>query len=115
MPRGDRTGPQGLGPMTGRAMGYCAGNTQPGYVSYGYGFGRRSGWWGGFHRGGGRGRGFGWAYPAVYPYSNAYPYAPVVDDAYRIDSLEQQARYLEDSLAAIRKEIAETKASKAED
>ncbi|NLG83887.1 MAG: DUF5320 domain-containing protein, partial [Firmicutes bacterium] len=25
MPRGDGTGPLGLGPMTGRAMGYCAG------------------------------------------------------------------------------------------
>ena len=25
MPRGDGTGPRGLGPMTGRAAGYCAG------------------------------------------------------------------------------------------
>ncbi|MCK4238634.1 MAG: DUF5320 domain-containing protein, partial [Candidatus Lokiarchaeota archaeon] len=25
MPGGDRTGPGGLGPMTGRALGYCAG------------------------------------------------------------------------------------------
>ena len=25
MPFGDRTGPHGLGPRTGRAMGYCAG------------------------------------------------------------------------------------------
>jgi len=25
MPRGDGTGPWGLGPMTGRAAGYCAG------------------------------------------------------------------------------------------
>ena len=24
MPRGDRTGPRGLGPMTGRGMGYCS-------------------------------------------------------------------------------------------
>jgi len=23
MPRGDRTGPDGRGPMTGRGMGYC--------------------------------------------------------------------------------------------
>ena len=25
MPQGNRTGPEGAGPMTGRAMGYCAG------------------------------------------------------------------------------------------
>jgi hypothetical protein len=31
MPRGDRTGPAGMGPMTGRAAGYCAGYGMPGY------------------------------------------------------------------------------------
>jgi hypothetical protein len=31
MPRFDRTGPQGLGPMTGRGAGYCAGSQRPGY------------------------------------------------------------------------------------
>ncbi len=25
MPRGDQTGPRGMGPMTGRAAGFCAG------------------------------------------------------------------------------------------
>ncbi|NLG67487.1 MAG: DUF5320 domain-containing protein, partial [Actinobacteria bacterium] len=25
MPRGDGTGPEGMGPMTGRGAGYCAG------------------------------------------------------------------------------------------
>ena len=25
MPRGDGTGPMGMGPMTGRGMGYCTG------------------------------------------------------------------------------------------
>ncbi|MDI3534182.1 MAG: hypothetical protein PWQ82_547 [Thermosediminibacterales bacterium] len=32
MPRGDGTGPRGLGPMTGRGMGYCAGFPVPGYT-----------------------------------------------------------------------------------
>lgn len=47
MPRGDRTGPAGAGPMTGRGMGYCAGYNVPGYAnpcfgrSLGRGFGRR--------------------------------------------------------------------------
>lgn len=35
MPRGDRSGPVGMGPMTGRRLGYCAGNQVPGFVFYG--------------------------------------------------------------------------------
>ena len=33
MPAGNRTGPLGLGPMTGRAAGYCAGYPVPGYAN----------------------------------------------------------------------------------
>jgi hypothetical protein len=33
MPRGDRTGPAGMGPMTGRAAGYCSGYSTPGYMN----------------------------------------------------------------------------------
>ena len=33
MPRGDRTGPMGMGPKTGRAAGYCAGYTVPGFAN----------------------------------------------------------------------------------
>ena len=33
MPGGDGTGPQGLGPMTGRGAGYCAGFDTPGYAN----------------------------------------------------------------------------------
>jgi hypothetical protein len=33
MPRGDGTGPMGLGPMSGRGMGYCAGYPAPGYMN----------------------------------------------------------------------------------
>jgi hypothetical protein len=41
MPQGDRSGPLGEGPKTGRGMGYCAEYDAPGY-----------------YRGAGRGRGF---------------------------------------------------------
>ena len=54
MPRGDRTGPLGMGPTTGRAAGFCAGNDRPGFMTPaggGMGFGRGAG------GGGGRGRG----------------------------------------------------------
>lgn len=56
MPRGDRTGPLGLGPRTGRGMGYCAGFGVPGYLNpgpgmgFGFGLGLRRGlgrWFGG--------------------------------------------------------------------
>ena len=52
MPAGDNTGPEGMGPMTGRGAGYCAGNDEPGFTDAGYGRPRR----------GMRGRGRGMAY-----------------------------------------------------
>ena len=67
MPRGDRTGPMGAGPMTGRAAGFCAGYAAPGYASFGGGFGRGFGRGAGWGRGGGMGRGFGrgWCWPVA--------------------------------------------------
>lgn len=51
MPFGDRTGPQGLGPRTGRGAGYCSGFSGPGFMNpaagrgfYGFGRGRGRGW-----------------------------------------------------------------------
>lgn len=51
MPGGDKTGPRGMGPMTGRAAGYCTGAGAPGYANPGGGRG--------FGMGMGRGRGMG--------------------------------------------------------
>jgi hypothetical protein len=34
MPFGNGTGPAGMGPMTGRGLGYCAGYSVPGYRFY---------------------------------------------------------------------------------
>lgn len=48
MPWGNRTGPMGYGPMTGRAAGYCAGYQVPGYVSPVAG----RGFWGGAYSAG---------------------------------------------------------------
>lgn len=45
MPRGDGTGPAGMGPMTGRGAGFCAGFRVPGFLDSppgrGFGPGRR--------------------------------------------------------------------------
>src|SRR4030042_1889478 len=46
MPRGDRTGLMGMGPLTGRGAGFCAGPRSPGFGRF-------------FRRGSGRGPGFG--------------------------------------------------------
>jgi len=42
MPKGDGTGPAGLGPLTGRAAGYCSGNQNAGFTQRGF-YGRGSG------------------------------------------------------------------------
>jgi hypothetical protein len=109
MPRGDGTGPMGMGPMSGRAAGYCAGFAVPGFMNPGVGFGRRGG-----GRGfGGGGRGWrhrfyatglpGWmraGWPAVAPVA-----APSKEDQAR--ALKQQAEFLEESLAEIKQRLAE--------
>jgi len=57
MPKGDKTGPEGKGPQTGRKQGFCMGNDKPGFEStevprQGMGRGPRDG----TGRGQGRGR-----------------------------------------------------------
>lgn len=40
MPRGDGTGPNSLGQLSGRRMGYCAGYNAPGFTNDCFGYGR---------------------------------------------------------------------------
>lgn len=91
MPGGDGTGPLGLGPMTGRAAGFCAGYPVPGYTNpvpgrgfWGRGRGMGRGWGRGFGRGW---RGMAWAgyYPPAWgrpvpwtPPASAYGWQPPV-------------------------------------
>ncbi|OPY86894.1 MAG: hypothetical protein A4E73_03819 [Syntrophaceae bacterium PtaU1.Bin231] len=116
MPRGDGTGPAGMGPMTGRAKGYCAGYPAPGFVNPG---------WGGRFWGRGRGGGFGWrnrffatgltgwqreaagwpAWGGVPPYAGTF--VPAMSREEQIDALKEQAKYFEDALSEIRKRMDE--------
>ncbi len=116
MPAGDRTGPSGMGPMTGRGMGYCAGNEAPGYASpapgRGGGLGRR----GGFRRGGGFGLGnmfhatglpgrTGWGSPCGYgdPYNTG---AQLVDSSEsELDFLKREAMALKQRLEQVQERM----------
>ncbi|MCD6332124.1 MAG: DUF5320 domain-containing protein [Bacteroidales bacterium] len=97
MPRGDRTGPDGMGPMTGRRMGYCVGNDRPGYMNPNSYYGRGYGW--GHGRGFGYGRGMGYGFRGGYGpyYSESEP--PVSDQTL----IENEIRILKDRLASLEK------------
>jgi Family of unknown function (DUF5320) len=113
MPRGDGSGPSGMGPMTGRGAGYCAGIAAPRFANswggrgggFRFGMGRGMGW--------GRGRGWGWqaAGPAVCAYPTTYPAAPASgwlgpqDQESQLSMLKNQADMLSESLANIQKQI----------
>jgi hypothetical protein len=109
MPRFDRTGPMGAGPMTGGARGRCnpatVGNI-PAYSGGGYGRGLalRRGFRGGYGVGQGRGRGagggYGWYPPAAGP---GYSMGP----AGELDMLKAEADYMHKSLEAITRRIDE--------
>jgi hypothetical protein len=108
MPRFDRTGPMGAGPMTGGARGRCnpaAAGPIPawaGSYTYGRGLALRRGFGRGFGAGPGRGYGGGYAgYPMVGP--QAIP----ADSGAEIDMLKAQADYLKSSLDAVKARIDE--------
>ncbi len=129
MPGGDGTGPMGLGPMTGRAAGYCADYPVPGFMNPIPG--RGYGGWGRGVRGGGRGRrnwyyatGLpGWAragmglpawgmvpgapYGAGAPYAYGAPFAGAPSKEQELDFLKGQTEYFEDALEGIRKRMQE--------
>ncbi len=104
MPFGDRTGPRGIGPRTGRGFGYCSGSGVPGYMNNvggrGAGFGWGGGWGPGFGGGFGRGAGWGRGYGAAYA---PPPYNP--DPKTRASALRAQADELEAALDNIKREL----------
>ena len=128
MPRGDGTGPAGFGPMTGRAAGYCAGYSVPGYLNpvpgRGLGFGRGRGFGRGLGLGfrGGRGWGGYWGAPyaaPVYPWSAAVPaygasFGAVPDREQESGMLKSQVKYLEQALEGVRSRITELEAEAGE-
>lgn len=120
MPYGDGTGPGGMGPMTGRAAGYCAGFPVPGFQNPMPGRGA-------FGRGGGRGGGRGWrnmyyatglpgwmragvGYPVqsegVFPNAR-YPYTPEITPQQEAEMLKNQAQAIQENLNSINERLEE--------
>ena len=101
MPRGDGTGPMGMGRMTGRGAGHCAGFATPGFATP-IGFA------------GGCGRGFqrmfyatglpGWARYGHPAYAGANGKA-----ADEIEILSNQAEFLENQLQQVKKRLSHLK------
>ncbi|MCX7020043.1 MAG: DUF5320 domain-containing protein [Candidatus Sumerlaeota bacterium] len=120
MPRGDGTGPMGMGPMTGRAAGTCAGFETQGVASSTPGRGRGMG----FRRGqgfGGRGSGGhgwrnmfratglpGWMRFGRYaaPYGDPTSYQKP-DPEIEKQALQNQAEALQSDLDLVRKRLSE--------
>ncbi|MGB9822416.1 MULTISPECIES: DUF5320 domain-containing protein [Thermodesulfovibrio] len=96
MPWGDRTGPLGAGPRTGRGLGYCSGFATPGYMNPapGRGLGRGRGWrcFGGF-----RGR-FRWFWRT--PFFG-------ISSREEVDLLREEAEMLRKNLEAVEKRLSE--------
>ena len=116
MPGGDRMGPSGAGPRTGRGLGYCAGYSSPGYFKgpggyRGYPYGRGMAWRGSY----GRGRRGGWRGP-YYP-ETIYVSQPITHPIYygtdpstpvnQLGMLKQEKDFLESELNQIKNSIEE--------
>ena len=110
MPGGDGTGPMGMGPMTGRAAGYCAGYPVPGYMNPIPGRGRGFGFGRGWGRGRGRGR-FGYAPMWGYPYGAAPYYGdpdvPELTPQQEAEMLKKEAKAMQDEINSINRRISE--------
>lgn len=119
MPAGDGTGPSGMGPMTGRGAGYCAGYGAPGYANpvrgrgFGMGWGGGGGWGRGWrHRNWFRATGVpGWArsgYAPAWGAPPAYgPYGAPPTREQETEFLKAQAQALQQQLDAVSQRIAE--------
>lgn len=113
MPRGDSTGPMGMGPMTGRQAGYCAGHNMPGSLNtacgrgMGIGFGRGAnfgGRGGGFRR---RNRFFATGVPGRAWLGGPAASFQQADPETEKQALKSQAEYLQSEMDAIKKRLDE--------
>lgn len=131
MPAGDGTGPLAMGPMTGRAAGFCAGYGVPGYLNaipgrgLGMGYGRGCGGGRGRFAAGPGGGGRGWRHMAyatglpgwqrgagAWPARGAVPPPPALSREQQVAELKKQAEYFKGALSDLTKWIEELETDK---
>ena len=105
MPGGDGTGPNGQGPMTGRALGFCAGFNAPGFMNPGFArvAGFRRGFGRGLRRGLGLGRGFAWRARFFQQLQPDFAEPAVITES-------EERQILQEELKALREEMQEIEA-----
>ncbi|NLO89199.1 MAG: DUF5320 domain-containing protein [Clostridia bacterium] len=117
MPRGDRTGPYGFGPMTGRGAGYCAGYNIPGFANP-LPVKRFAGRGGRGHRNWYYATGLaGWqrapmGLPTWGGFVSPSPSSFEISKEKELEMLKKQAEYFEECLGDIKKRIKELKEEK---
>ena len=99
MPAGDNTGPLGMGPRTGRGLGYCSGYNAPGFAQAipGKGLGRGRGRGRCFGAGAGFGRGFAMRGPLQAGYAPFPAYQQVTPEQEK-QLLQNEAQQLREGL-----------------
>jgi hypothetical protein len=120
MPYGNGMGPAGLGPVTGRGAGYCAGHGVPGFMNP---WGGRGAWGPGAMPGFGRGRGRGhrnmyWAtglqgWQGTAKGAPPYPVQP--SEEQELNALQGQLKAMEEGVGQIRERIRELEQEKTEE
>ncbi|MCA1796576.1 MAG: DUF5320 domain-containing protein [Geobacteraceae bacterium] len=104
MPRGDRTGPNGLGSKTGRGAGYCSGNNEPERTTAG-GRGVMGGTGGSRGGGGGRGMGRGLNQGRGQGIRQRLGGVPDANPASQDEALSRKAQELEQQIAEIKDQL----------
>ncbi len=96
---GNRTGPLGIGPRTGRGMGFCAGFALPALINPGCGtsYGRRFG----------LGRGFCRMFPLMLAPAGLPVYGGNMTGRAEKDYLTKQAEVLEQQLQRVKERLQE--------
>ena len=91
MPGRDKTGPDGLGAMTGRYMGFCADSSNQYFLNRGLGYHRRN------RAGMGLGRGHGLGYRNINIENNPNIYNKTI--------IENEIRILKDQLSSMEDQL----------
>ena len=93
MPRGNGMGPMGMGPMTGRGVGHCAGLSAPCFAGC-LGYGR-----------GGRRRFCATGMPGYLRFDSNAGFAGYDSDDHEMAELKRQQKYLEEQLHFVKKRL----------